>query len=177
MLAQHFAGCIHFNTNLFAVLLSHGFEVGALFFPTDDCSAFCLRLGSLLHRGRHIRTVDSLFLVFFFLRLSSHAKCQGEPDKRAHSGFVGTDQLPDLGFKRILRRVNGTDRLSERLLLELLLSSQAEFNQLFNVGPRMKPQILKSGKNSNRFFQLTAVTSIMFLRLITSLYRFTSSSK
>jgi len=74
--AQHFAVRIHFHANLLAILRDDRFKVGALFFPTDDCSAFSFCLGSLLDRSWDIRTVDSLFLVFFFLRLRSHAECQ-----------------------------------------------------------------------------------------------------
>jgi hypothetical protein len=49
--------------------------------------------------------------------------------------FVGSDQLQDLGLKRILRGVNGADRLSERLLLEFVFNRQAEFSELFNIAP------------------------------------------
>ena len=33
--------------------------------------------------------------------------------------LVGSDQFQDLGLKCILRAINGSDRISERLLLEL----------------------------------------------------------
>src|SRR5947208_3992629 len=46
--AQHFAIRIHFDANLLAILLNDGFKVGALLFPTDNCSAFSFCLGSLL---------------------------------------------------------------------------------------------------------------------------------
>ena len=69
MFAQHFAAGIHFDTNLLSLLVDHGFKVGALFFPADNCSAFCLSLRSLLHRRRHVRAADSLLFVFSFLRL------------------------------------------------------------------------------------------------------------
>ena len=48
-------------------------------------------------------------------------------------GFVGPDQLQNLGLKCILRGVNGADRFSERLLFELFLDRQAEFRELFDV--------------------------------------------
>src|SRR5262249_48361182 len=68
---------VYLEANLFAVLIDHGFKIGAFFFPTDNCSPLGLRLGSRLHRSRDIRTVDGLFLVFFFFRLCGHADCQG----------------------------------------------------------------------------------------------------
>ena len=74
--AQHFAASIHLDANLLAVLFDNGFKVGALFFPADNCSAFCLGLGSLLHRGGHIRAVDGLLFVFFFVRLCGHTECE-----------------------------------------------------------------------------------------------------
>src|SRR5206468_6078854 len=58
MFAQHFASGVHFDTNLFAVLVDNGFKVGALFLPADNCCAFCFGLRSLLHCDRHVRTVD-----------------------------------------------------------------------------------------------------------------------
>src|SRR4029077_11102763 len=74
--AQHFAVRIHFDANLLAVLVDDGFKVGALLLPADNRSAFGFCLGSLLHRGRHIRTADALFFAFSLLGLSSDAKCQ-----------------------------------------------------------------------------------------------------
>src|SRR5438045_9751741 len=59
VLAQHLAVGIHFDASLLAVLLDDGFKVGALFFPTNNCSTLCLGLGSLLHRGRDVRTIRS----------------------------------------------------------------------------------------------------------------------
>ena len=47
--------------------------------------------------------------------------------------LVSSDQLHDLGLKSILRGVNGSDSLSESLLLELFLNRQAEFGELFDV--------------------------------------------
>src|SRR4051794_10911039 len=76
VLAQHLTVSIHLHANFLAVLVDNGFKVGAFLLPADYCSTFCLSLSSLLHRGRDIRTADGLFFVFFFLRLSSHAKCQ-----------------------------------------------------------------------------------------------------
>ena len=67
--------------------------------------------------------------------------------------LVGSDQFQDLGLKCILRAVNGSDRLSERLLLELFLNRQAEFSEFFDVRPRMKLQVLKIGKYGERFLQ------------------------
>jgi hypothetical protein len=74
--AQHFAVRIHFHANLLAILLNDGFEVGTLFLPADNRSAFSFCLGSLLDRSRNIRTVDGLFFVFFFVRLCGHAEYQ-----------------------------------------------------------------------------------------------------
>jgi hypothetical protein len=74
VLAQHFAVGIHFDANLLAVLVDHGFKVGALLLPANNRSTFGLHLRSLLHSGRHVSSVDSLFFVFFFLRLCGHAE-------------------------------------------------------------------------------------------------------
>ena len=68
--------------------------------------------------------------------------------------LVGSDQFQDLGLKCILRAVNGSDRLSERLLLELFLNRQAEFGEFFDIRPRMKLQVLKIGKYGERLLQL-----------------------
>ena len=67
--------------------------------------------------------------------------------------FVIFNQLHDLGLKCILRAVNGSDRLGERLLLELFLNRQAEFGEFFDIRPRMKLQVLKIGKYGERFLQ------------------------
>ena len=80
VLAEHFAVGVHFDANFLAILLNDGFKVGALFLPADDCSAFGFCLGSLLHSGRDVRTVDGLFFVFFFLRLRGHAECEAGAD-------------------------------------------------------------------------------------------------
>src|SRR5438270_6647249 len=68
--------------------------------------------------------------------------------------FLGPDQFHDLGLKCILRRVNGADRFSERLLLEFLLNRQAEFRELFDIRSRMKLQFFKFGEDYKRFLQL-----------------------
>ncbi len=66
--AQHLAVGIHFEANLFVVLLNDRFKIGAFLFPAYDGSALGLCLGSRLHRGRDFRAVDSLSLMFLFLR-------------------------------------------------------------------------------------------------------------
>src|SRR5438874_11366386 len=68
--------------------------------------------------------------------------------------FVVFNQRQDLGLKCILRAVNGSNRLSKRLLLELFLNRQAEFSEFFDVGPRMKLQFLKFGQDYKRLLQL-----------------------
>src|SRR5437870_3571715 len=68
--------------------------------------------------------------------------------------FVVFNQRHDLGLKCILRAVNGSNRLSERLLLELFLNRQAEFSEFFDVGPRMKLQFFKFGEDYKRLLQL-----------------------
>ena len=65
--------------------------------------------------------------------------------------LVGSDQFHDLGLKCILRAVNGSDALSERLLLELFFNRQTEFGELFYVRSRVKFQVLKIGKYGERF--------------------------
>ncbi|PYI80351.1 MAG: hypothetical protein DMF48_05075 [Verrucomicrobia bacterium] len=42
--------------------------------------------------------------------------------------FVIFNQLHDLGLKSVLCRLDGTDGLRKRLLLELFLNRQAEFS-------------------------------------------------
>jgi len=44
-------------------------------------------------------------------------------------GFVIFNQLQNTGLKSILRAINGSDRLTECLLLELFLNCQAEFKR------------------------------------------------
>ena len=56
--------------------------------------------------------------------------------------FVVFNQLYDFGLEGILRRVERSDGLSERLLLELFLDRQAKFSQLFDIRPRVKLQLL-----------------------------------
>ena len=68
--------------------------------------------------------------------------------------LVGSDQFQDLGLKCILRAVNGSDRLNERLLLELFLNRQAEFSEFFDIRPRMKLQFFKFGEDYKRLLQL-----------------------
>ena len=64
VLAQHFPVRIELKAPFLAILFNDGFVVCALFFPANDFSAFSLLVGSLLHRGWHIGTVDVFFLVF-----------------------------------------------------------------------------------------------------------------
>src|SRR6266581_5163656 len=64
------------------------------------------------------------------------------------------NQRQDLGLKCILRAVNGSNRLSERLLLELVLNRQAEFSEFFDVGPRMKLQFFKFREDYKGLLQL-----------------------
>jgi hypothetical protein len=45
-----------------------------------------------------------------------------------------------------LRAINGSDRISERLLLEFFLNRQAKLGELFDIRPRVKLQVLKIGK-------------------------------
>ena len=71
--------------------------------------------------------------------------------------LVGSDQFQDLGLKCILRAVNGSDPVSERLLLEFFLNRQAEFSEFFNISPRMKLQVLKIGKYGERFLQFARI--------------------
>ena len=71
--------------------------------------------------------------------------------------LVSFNQLHDLGLKCILRGVNRSDRLSERLLLELFLNRQAEFGEFFDIRPRVKFQVLKIGKYGERFLQLCRI--------------------
>src|SRR5438046_10335573 len=78
--AHDFAVGIHFNAGLFAVLLNNGFIIGAFFFPADNRSAFGLRLGSLLHGLRHIRSADGLLFVFLSGRLCAYAHGQARAD-------------------------------------------------------------------------------------------------
>ena len=68
--------------------------------------------------------------------------------------FVVFNQFQDLGLKCVLRPIDGSNRLSERLLLELFLNRQAEFSELFDIRSRVKLQLLKIGKNGKRFLQL-----------------------
>ena len=68
--------------------------------------------------------------------------------------FVIFNQLHDLGLKSILRAVNGSDRLGERLLLELFFNRQAEFSEFFDIRSRMKLQVLKIGKNGDAIFPI-----------------------
>ena len=72
--------------------------------------------------------------------------------------FVVFNQLQNLGLKCILRAVNGADRISERLLLELFFDRQAELGELFNVRPRVKLQVFKIGKDCERFLQFVGST-------------------
>ncbi len=57
-------------------------------------------------------------------------------------------------MKCILRAVNGSNRLSERLLLKLFLNRQAEFSEFFDIRPRMKLQFFKFGEDYKRLLQL-----------------------
>ena len=65
VLAYHFAIRIHLEANLSAVLVNDCSIIGAFPFPTDNCSALGLRLGSRLHCSRNIRTFDGLSLGVF----------------------------------------------------------------------------------------------------------------
>src|SRR6266511_2569143 len=47
MFAQHLAASVHFDTNLLAVLVDHGFKVGALFLPADNGFRLWLRPAQL----------------------------------------------------------------------------------------------------------------------------------
>ena len=55
--------------------------------------------------------------------------------------LVDADQFQDLGLKRILCAVNGSDCFRERFLLQLFLNGQTELSEFFDIGPGVKLQL------------------------------------
>src|SRR6266480_3474616 len=79
--AHDFALRVELEPPFFPVLLNDGFIVRALFFPTNDFAAFGLRIGSLLHRGGYVRTVDGFFLLFISVSLRDSTERESGADR------------------------------------------------------------------------------------------------
>src|SRR5437762_5651150 len=111
VLSHEFAIRVKLEAPLFAILVDDGFKVRSLFFPAKDFAALGLCVGSLLHRGGHIRAADAL-LFFFFFRLCDNAEGESGSDRCdceqlwcIHGYLTSTDRSQELfEYRKALTR-------------------------------------------------------------------------